>query len=260
MTREQNAVLATLTSQYIGAVQGLDQQQYLDKKELQLTDLSDRGREPFYKYVSEETWGYIKAGSFQFGSAEYYRMHENRNIRDQLEGASTFHLADGFDQLNCSIVSGFNCPMFCGTTLHNLSSDGKMRANFGEKLIKIDPLPAFTEAVSRHLGAFRTRTHDVFYTDTKSYLVEDPAIHQFMSIHGSDSSSDLTNMKLRRINKHFFQIFYEVGLLPSLFTKPSSYRHEMERRIVFELESDLRAPTVIVRDRSLLDFVSLVND
>jgi hypothetical protein len=35
--------------------------------------------QPLYKYVSASTWQHIQRGSFQFGSAEYYRRAENTN-------------------------------------------------------------------------------------------------------------------------------------------------------------------------------------
>ena len=61
------------------------------------------------------------------------------------------------------------------------------------------------------------------------------------------------------INKAFFSTFYKYGFMPSLFTKPTSYKEEKERRIVFETAADLKSPTIAINDKSLLDCVELVD-
>jgi len=47
--------------------------------------------------------------------------------------------------------------------------------------------------------------------------------------------------------------------MPSLYLKPTSYLHERERRMVFELRDDLTSPVVIVKDKELLQFVDVVD-
>ncbi len=55
------------------------------------------------------TWEHMRQGSFQFGTAQYYRTTPNRNIQDQREGASSIHLTSQGNQLNVTLTSGFNC-------------------------------------------------------------------------------------------------------------------------------------------------------
>jgi hypothetical protein len=47
--------------------------------------------------------------------------------------------------------------------------------------------------------------------------------------------------------------------MPSLFAKPVRYSEEQERRIIFEMRDDLRKEALIVKDRTLTDFVTLVD-
>ena len=84
------------------------------------SEFAECSNEPLYKYVSDSTWKYLSEGSFQLGTAKYYRETPNINVQDRREGASIFHLAHKDDQLNVGIVSGMNCALFCGTSF----SDG----------------------------------------------------------------------------------------------------------------------------------------
>jgi hypothetical protein len=83
-----------------------------------------------------------------------------------------------------------------------------------------------------------------------------PGIERFYSIA---KGVDLTRSSLRQINKAFFAIFDEYGFMPSLFAKPTRYAQERERRIIFEMRADLRGPTIVANDASLLKFVTLVD-
>ena len=100
---------------------------------------------------------------------------------------------------------------------------------------------------------------NVIYTDLKNYIAELRGIERFAGISDSGASTDLNRRKLRQINETFFSTFYEYGFMPSLFAKPTSYAEERERRIVFETRADLRTPTVVVNDKSLLNYVTLVD-
>jgi len=178
-------------------------------------------------------------------------------VQDRHEGASTFHLTHDDNQLNVTIVSGLNCALFCGTSSLDGPEHSRMLEQFGAKRIKIDPLKDFISIVKPHLGAFSARTHDVKYTDLKNYTAEFPGIERFGEISRLGGSSDLNRRKLRKLNEAFFSTFYKYGFMPSLFSKPTSYESERERRIVFETISNLREPTIRVSDKSLLDCVKL---
>jgi hypothetical protein len=220
------------------------------------TDFPDLTSEPIYKYISDATWEYIRHGSFQFGTAQYYRTTPNINIQDQREGTSTIHLASGTNQLHVTLTSGFNCAIFCGTAHIEGPDHELMLSRFGRKRLKIEPVGDFLACVGRLIGSFRAHVFDVVYTDLKNYAAELEGVERFYSITGGGA---LTNSALREINKVFFETFDEHGFMPSLFAKPKWYAQEHERRIIFEMRDDLRKPTIVVKNKSLLDFITLID-
>ncbi len=177
---------------------------------LSKVDFSEVDPTPMYKYVSDDTWDYLRSGSFQFGTAEYYRTSPNIDIQDRREGAGHFHLTFGNDQLNVSLVSGYNCAIFCGV-----------------------------------------------YRDIQSYTEEFPHLENILEITNRDK---LTKAALRKLNKEFFRTFYEYGLMPGLYAKPTKYSDERERRLIFETRKDTRMKPIIVRDKRLLDFITFLGE
>jgi hypothetical protein len=219
------------------------------------TDFPDVESEPFYKYVSDATWEYIRQGSFQFGTAQYYQTTPNINIQDQREGASSIHLASGNNQLNITLTSGFNCAIFCGTAHIGGPDHDLMLARFGAKWLKIEPITEFLTCVRRLTGSFRAYVFDVVYNDLKNCAAEQEGVERFYAI----TRGGLTKGSLRQVNEAFFATFYEYGFMPSLFAKPTRYSQERERRVIFEMKSDLRKQTIVVKHKGLLDFVTLMN-
>ena len=257
-TDDQMASYVKHIDRYMDALKSVDAPIPTMTKALVESDFTEFSDQPLYKYVSDSTWSYLSKGSFQFGTAKYYRETPNINVQDRHEGASTFHLTHGDDQLNVTIVAGNNCALFCGTSFLDGAEHARMQEKFGSRRIKIDPLKDFIAIVKSHVGAFSARTHNVNYTDLKNYAAEHPGIERFSQISASSGSSDLSRRKLRKINEAFFSTFYRYGFMPSLFSKPTSYAEERERRIVFETTADLRKETVRIEDKSLLDCITLL--
>ncbi len=224
---------------------------------LSKVDFSEVDPTPMYKYVSDDTWDYLRSGSFQFGTAEYYRTSPNIDIQDRREGAGHFHLTFGNNQLNVSLVSGYNCAIFCGTSQIDGPNDGLMRQRFGRKRIKIDPVSEFMARARKCIGAYRSRIYDVVYRDIQSYTEEFPHLENILEITNRDK---LTKAALRKLNKEFFRTFYEYGLMPGLYAKPTKYSDERERRLIFETRKDTRMKPIIVRDKRLLDFITFLGE
>jgi len=132
-----------------------------------------------------------------------------------------------------------------------------MRSRFGTKLIKIEPADEFIARVCKLARAYRARAYNVVYTDLKNFAAELEGIQESIGITGK---GDLTKEALHKINTTSFQTFYDFGFLPSLLAKPTKYSMERERRIIFEIRDDLKAPTVTVKDASLLKFITLIDD
>jgi hypothetical protein len=223
---------------------------------LTLADFLERSTEPLYKYVSDATWQHISRGSIQLGTASYYRTTSNMNIRDQREGASSFHLLSEDLTFNVDMMIGDNCAVFCGTAHIEGPDHTLMLSRFGGPRIKIDPLPDFIALLAKHIKPFRTRVFDVCYTDLKHFVADDPDIGRYPQIVGY---GDLDAAALQRLNENYFDRFYDYAFFPSLFSKPIDYKEERERRIVFELEDDISTPTIIINDEALLEFITLVD-
>jgi hypothetical protein len=206
----------------------------------------------FYKYVSDRTWNYISSGRFQLGSASYYRAAEDPNARDCHEGLGWFHIQSGDYQATVALASGFNAGLFCGFgAIPNDADHQFLKKRFGPRLLKIDPVDQFVKRIKRRIGAFRTRIHDVIYTDTMGFTFQ----HE---LHPRRINDILQTGSLADLNREYFATFYELSVLPSLCAKPSAFAREHERRLIFEMRGDLEASTIPIDDKVLLDFITVV--
>ena len=266
LTNAQNVALAKALDDFLDAVREHKAVQApsipddgisLPDRPLSKADFAEAPPGPFYKYVREDTWNYIRQGSFQFATAEYYRNTPNIDIQDRREGAGHFHLISGNDQLNVSLISGYNCTIYCGTSQIDGSNDALMRERFGPRRIKIDPITEFIARARQLLGAHRSRMYDAVYRDIQSYTEEFPGVERFIKI---TRRGNLTEAALGQLNEEFFDTFYEFGLMPGLYAKPNKYSVERERRIIFETEKDIREGPKIVDDKALLDFVTFLDN
>jgi hypothetical protein len=216
---------------------------------------SDKG--PLFKFVSDQTWEFLKKASFRFGTAEYYRNTPNIDIQDRYEGLGHFHLVSGEDQLDVSLAAGYNCALFCGTSQIGGPNDELMRQRFGRKRIRIDELEAFATRAAQRMGAHRTRVYDVVYRDVHSYGEKSPVVERFKKLVGT---GNLTPPILRNLNTEFFDTFYEFGLLPGLYAKPRKYEVEHERRMIFETATDIRQKPIDIEDQVLHGLVTFLGE
>ena len=261
LTDKQNLILAKAIDEYMDGISGAEKTSDsraipLSDRPLTLRDFAELDTDYIYKYVSDSTWSYIAQGSFQFGTAEFYRNTPNIEIQDRKEGVGHFHLRHENDQLNISLTSGYNCAIFCGTGKIDGPNETLMRQRFGKRRIRIAPLKQFTERAKILIGAHRCRVYDVIYQDVQSYAAEYKGVKRFIEIAGR---GDLRMSALKKINKEFFELFYEYGLMPGLYAKPKKYWVESERKLVFETVKDIRNKPIIVNDAALRDFVKLLD-
>ncbi|HTR87171.1 MAG TPA: hypothetical protein VMI56_22000 [Reyranella sp.] len=253
LTNEQNISFTKASDAYFDSLQGREPRQIKIERLLSESDFQTPCDAPLYKYVSEETWHHIQRGSFRLGSAVYYRTTENHGIRDDREGCGYFFIQSNDDQFSLGLTSGFNAAIFCGTALPHADVDHEvMIGKFGSRLLKIEPVNEFIERLRKRIHAFRARVFDITYTDTKTIIVQHERgtrLRQLMR----------ERPNLHELNREYFQTFYDLSLLPTLCAKPSFYAEEHERRAIFEMRDDLTQPAIIVNDKSLLDFVSVVD-
>lgn len=254
LNAEQNIALSIHLDRYFDAILGHPARN-APAQEVPLTrsDFVQPDKGPLFKFVSDRTWGFLKKGSFRFGTAEYYRNQPNLDIQDRYEGLGHFHLVSGEDQLNVSLAAGYNCAIFCGTSQIDGPNDDLMRQRFGRKRIRIDDLEAFATRAAQCMGAHRTRVYDVVYRDVHSYREESPVVDRCKELV-------LGNLVLRDLNVEFFDTFYEFGLLPGLYAKPRKYEVESERRIIFETAADIRQEPIDIEDQVLHGLVTFLGE
>jgi hypothetical protein len=261
LSDQQNCALVRATNDFMDAIADPDFAKVnVDRATppdipLRESDFREIEDGPLYKYIRQDTLSFMERGSFQFGTAEYYRNSPNIKIRDRREGAGHFHLGFLNDQFNTSLISGYNCAVFCGTSLIDGPDDAFMRDQFGPHRIRIESSREFMSRASKCIGAHRARVYDVVYRDVQSYTVEFPDISRLLEI---EAGGNFTSTSLRKLNREFFAVFYEYGLLPGLFAKPVSYSRERERRLIFETRKDLSKP-IIVEDKRLLSFITFLD-
>jgi hypothetical protein len=194
----------------------------------------------FYKFVSDETLSrHIRNGSFQFGTCQYYRDIENQNTRDHLEGFSTIAVGPA---VIASVLSGFNCAIFCGTD--SLANRALMERRFGSNVLRIESIKSFADAVREKIGANAYHLCAVAYADLKVFK-SDAVVRDVRAVNPD-------------LNDDLFELLYNISFFPSLFAKPTRFSDERELRLVFEFLSDVRTGVVRVECRELLDFIELV--
>src|SRR5262249_47970754 len=113
----------------------------------------------FYKFGAN----YILKDSFQFGSIEYYRNIEDQKSKDPREGWSNLVISTRDRMFDASLVSGYNCYLFCGSW--SLQNRKEMSEGRGLKIIKIVNVRDFAEEVRSIIGAKRFLLKKVIYDD-----------------------------------------------------------------------------------------------
>jgi hypothetical protein len=178
-----------------------------------------------YKYVSEETLAYMRKGSFQFGSIQYYRDIERQESRDKMEGLTNLLISTQKNIIGTALVSGYNFAIFCGAT--GLEKRDQMTTQFGDRIIRISNLKKFCQCAMQSLGGLRVRTGIVSYNDLKLFRTK--------------TLKSLKNIEPNKIDNRTFDYLCKTAMLPSLFMKPTRFSNEQELRLAFELPKDLPA-------------------
>lgn len=257
LTRVKQASFAKATHDYLDATGGVGGSTPAAARPTTITDFPDRSGTPIYKFVPKHDWdAYWSKGSVRISPVQYYRQIEKAESQDQREGRAFLLLEHETGHLNLGLSSGLNIGVFCGTS-RAASGLAKMRERFGNVHVKIKDEKAFTALIAKHIGATRTWTRDVIYSDSMAMrdAFDHSDLSQFLKTRCSGS---LTDEGLEAINRKLFDVMYERGLFPSVFIKaPDPYAFERERRIAFEMQADLTGPK-IVTDPALRELVEAI--
>ncbi len=212
---------------------------------LERSDFPDIHKPSFFKFVDDEALAHLKRGSLRLGTPSYYRTTEDDGRADHLEGYATVFLEGEQKSFNLTATSGFNCAVFCGVAARptNFRRLEKMREKFGTHLIQIIDPTTFGALICEQLGGIRYHIRDVQYADAKYMSIDTDDLDDFLRTFGT---GDLTKETIHEINTRYWHAFYEHLLLPSVFSKSKKFSSENERRMLFELSTNITTPFLTV--------------
>jgi len=255
LTEEEMIVFANAFSDFYADIKGYKILRIGDGTVTRPQDFIRPNDGDIIKYVSRETYDLIREGTIQLGSCEYYRNADGLSIHDPREGDYTFFIAHGMKQFQASIRAGGNCFLLCGTEMCTGERDEYMRERHGRVKIRINNVDNFAEMICRKIGAVSYKFYNVIYSDSKAFVIEDQICDRIRATIGLE---DISDRKLHHFNKRFFDFFYKMGMLGSMFIKPEIYRGELERRLVFEFSKDINIEKIIVKDDEINDYVEMI--
>jgi hypothetical protein len=118
-----------------------------------------------------------------------------------------------------------------------------LRARFGEVVVEISDFLVFVDRLASVLGATSSQVRDVVYTNAKLYSLKQDFTRAREVLTGPRDTSEA----ISALNRAFFEPLYVQSLIAGLDSKPKAFSTERERRVVFEMPSDLgsTAPKII---------------
>jgi hypothetical protein len=217
----------------------------------------DRAGEPMRKYVSAETWErHMSKGYFQLPNASFYRATSNAKIKDGNEGLTFAVFVWNLRAWHMLLESGANYGLFCGTGHAAGSTPVELVERFADVSLVIPDTRAFAERVQKRVGAKSFLVRDIVYSDAQTFrqLADFSEMESALEAYPFIGSMPV---ELRpRLNRITFDLVYKFGIYPSIFSKPATrYSIEQERRIAFEMPSDLANGVIRFRDEGLLDLI-----
>lgn len=105
------------------------------------------------------------------------------------------------------------------------------------------------------MRACRAYARDVVYTNDKTVVIE----HAEATALRAYLATMERVLDIKALNRKYFGLLYELGITSALFVKPAHYADERERRVVIERSNDLTVPMIRLQDRSLLQYITVVD-
>jgi hypothetical protein len=238
-------------NRFLEAVGAYERESQLASRLISAEEFPNFDEVEFYKFVPANLLEFYRAGSFQFGSINFYRNIENQNSKDAMEGLSNIVVQSPKHVWAMSLAGGYNFGIFCGTS--SLEKRDEMSKRFGPHIIKIGNLRAFAEEVKALLGAKRVYFNHVRYNDLKMFRTK--------TLKKIKLSQDEPpgNFDPDLVTDAIFDLLYKNSFLPSLFMKPSRFSTENELRLVFEMPTDVPPPHVLrLVDPNLLRHIEFI--
>lgn len=207
-----------------------------------------------YKFTDDIGVEFWRSGSVQLSPLATYLTIENEGRQDPREGLGVVDLAGEEYSATFWAAAGFNTRILC-TSIDARRSERNYRAEkFGRRIVKIQGVTEFAAKVASLAGASRHVVRDVTYSDAKLVRGISSLPEKFVAANGT---GDLKLETLEMLaNEHLDELIATIEAA-SVFTKPTSYYLERERRLMFEFSSDVTS-TIAVKDASLLKHLEVV--
>jgi hypothetical protein len=232
----------------------LEAKDLLPFRRVKLTDaeaprLSDNSA---FKFTDDEGLAYWLRGSIRLTPPATYLSIENPHARDIREGRGLVYLQGKTCFATTTLMSGFNSLLICTSSDARRSERRKRMVKFGRRIIKIRDVDEFSQRIANLAGATSFLVRDVTYSDAK-------AVKGFSDFpdHATQFIGELNESKLEYIAINWMDELIRLTNAASIFTKPSSYYNERERRFQFSFPTNVTEPRV-VEDSSLSELIELV--
>lgn len=240
LSEEEKASYSKIILNYLESVKEVSEGTDTVLPELvRMSDFAKIKNGKFYKFVSRENAERMRNGLFNFGSLEAYRETEDKGRRDVQEGYSAIFFEGTKKSFNFAGVTGFNSYILCGSK--EIPDDpsilSKMHDEGRDSIVEITNIRAFTSAIAESIGAVRYHVGDVIYQDGKYITLKSQT---FDKVANTLRTADLSDEAVHEFNENYWKLLQRNLLFPSIFVKPKKHSYENERRIVFELSSDVK--------------------
>ena len=154
-----------------------------------------------------------------------------------LQGQSRF--------MTVNSLSGYNAYTICTASDARRSERHAQHEKFGKRLLRINRLSEFAAKLRLAVGANRVTVRDVVYSDAKVVKGYSDLPEKFVEINGRGELKDNT---LEYLAENWIDFLIEITEAASAFTKPCTYYHERERRLLFTMPTDVTTWTAVRED------------
>jgi hypothetical protein len=255
--RKGKAAYAKTILDYLEQVDGRPVTPRASSKPLLIGDFTNLHSPTFFRFETDAGFEYVRQGCFKFGTPGHYRSIEDAGRADHLEGYACIFIEGPRKSFNVAGMAGFNAVMLCGTAQppRDRRTLEDRKRQFGPYLIEIHNVASFMGAIAAEIGSVRQQVKDVRYIDGKFMTIKSPELDGYIDRFGT---GNLTLEAIHAINELYWEYLYENLSLPAAFTKPTRFSGERERRILFELPSDIDEPYLIVKAPEALEFIRII--
>jgi len=165
---------------------------------------------------------FFKNGTLQLGTFEYYRNHENEEVKDVEEGSTILVGSNSKNTAVITITGGFDHYVFC---CFDGEADQEIIKKFDyDSYFEIIDPEGFQQAISKKMNAVFSKQSRCLYRDDKVLVSEVSEEFNFGVL-----SSHMENL----------------GDVSKFFIKDKRFQHQNEFRFTWKLPNDIDKPIIM---------------